>query len=137
MNTPSPVREAPLPVTAGAVPWWTSKQFDGLLATFVIALLGLAAHFIPSLAKITTQQVLNFITDATAVAVALGPLIALIQRARSAVQPLTIGAKSAADHPSTIAVVQTQQAMAAAGIPTAATLQKAIEAAPTVKPEKT
>lgn len=116
----------PLPVTAGAAPWWTSQQFKGLLATFVVALFTIGAHWIPKLADVSYAQVLSWIGDVTEVLVAGGALLALIQRARSKSNPLTLTTQAAATHPATIAVVETQAAMKQAGIPTAVELQKTL-----------
>jgi hypothetical protein len=122
----------PLPVTAGAAVWWTSPQFKGLLATFVISLLAIAAHWIPKLSSISYDQVFGWIGDITEVLVAGGALLALIQRALSKGNPLTLTTQGAANHPSTIAVVETQAAMKQAGIPTAVELQKTLTS---IKPD--
>lgn len=124
MNAVDPVPPTvPTPVTAGAAPWWTSAQFKGLLATFVVALLGIAAHWVPKLAAISYTQVFGWIGDVTEVLVAGGALWALVQRKRSVLQPLTLTQSAAEHHPATIAVVETQALMSQAGIPTAVTLQ--------------
>jgi len=142
VNSPEAAPVAPTPVTAGAAPYWTSPQFKGLIVTFVLAVLKLVAdlisHWLPQvsalLASITSAQLLTIVDDVTAAALAGGVLWALIQRARSKIQPLTLTKAGAAAAPETQAVILTQASMAKAGIPTAVQLQAQIKADPTIVP---
>lgn len=127
---------APAPVTAGAIPWYKSPQY--LLAMTIVV--GGALAFFPKLNKALQSanvSVLDFVEMVGAGITLLGGAIVWLLRQISKLQPVTWTKAEAQRHPATQAVLQTQAAMAAVGIPTAVTLQKAIEAAPIVKPPET
>lgn len=136
MNAPDPVPQAPAPVTVGAIPWYKSKQY--VLAMTIVA--GGALAFFPKLNKMLSAanvSVLDFVEMIGAGITLLGGGIVWVLRQLGKIQPITLTAAAAAMHPSTLAVVQTQAAMAQAGIPTAVTLQTQIQDAaktPLVQP---
>lgn len=130
MNVPLPT---PLPVTAGAIPWYQSAEQRKKIVTAI--LIGVAmmpaawkVGFIAQLGLDNVDTVATYVTDAAGAAALANTIWAFVKRFFSKEQPLTASKAAAAAHPSTVAVIKTQAAMAAAGIPTAATLAAEITA---------
>lgn len=120
----------PMPATIGAIPWYQSTDQKLKVATG-IAVLVLAFPKSALVAKFglaNPDQVTNYINAASVVAPFVPLTWAFVARIFSKIQPLTWGAKSAAVHPATVAVLQTQAAMTQAGIPPTALVQARIEA---------
>jgi hypothetical protein len=110
--------QTPAPVTAGAIPWYRSPTIISSISTIVSMLVVLAPKLTDAVG-LTASNVPVFVNTTFEIIAAISGVIAGISRARSTVQPLVSGPAAAAVHPSTIAVIQTQAAMRAAGIPTA------------------
>lgn len=127
MNTPNPV--TPKPVTAGAVPWYTSTTIISSISTIVSMLVVLAPKLSDALG-LTASNVPAVVNTTFEVIAAISGVVAGISRARSPVQPVVSGPVAAAVHPSTIAVLETQAAMKQAGIPTAVEKQQLITGVP-------
>lgn len=123
MNSPNPI--APAPVTAGAIPWYKSPTIISSISTMVSMLVVLAPKLTDAIG-LTASNVPMVVNTTFEVIAALSAAVAGISRARSTVQPVVSGPAAAAVHPSTIAVVETQAAMKAAGIPTAVEKQQQI-----------
>lgn len=136
MNAQPSVPPMPAPVTAGAIPFYKSPIYLSAMGTVLGALTTLYPKVAATLGINTTAGATAFIELVGAVMTLAGGGIIWIIRQVSKLQPVTLTAKAAAAAPATIAVVQTQQAMANAGIPTARALQASIEAASTVKPSE-
>jgi hypothetical protein len=135
MNTSDPLPQ-PTPVTAGAIPWYHSPVY--VLAASVV--LGALCNLFPRVRRLMQQAGFTGATDVlefiAAVGTLIGGLAIAVVRWWAKVQPLVWTQGQAASHPATIAVVRVQQEMAAANIPTARTLQAAIESAPKVQPQQ-
>src|ERR1700689_3379675 len=114
---------SPTPVTGGAIPWYKSPQQIGLVTTAVSAAIALFPRLGQMLGLTSATAVSDAVTSIFGVIALVAPIIGSFVRANSKIQPLTITQAQATDNVSTKAVVQTQAKMAAAGIPTAATLQ--------------
>jgi len=118
----------PSPVTAGAIPWYQSAEQRKKIVTAVLVIAAMLpkSSSVSALGLDNAEVVAGYVTDAAGTAALAQLLWSFIQRFRSKLQPLTFTKAAAAAHPSTVAVVATQAAMAQAGIPTAATLAASI-----------
>jgi hypothetical protein len=126
MNSVLPV--SPAPVTAGAIPWYKSPVVILQVSSALSAGVALMPHIAAKIGWTDPAKVNSDITAIFGVIALVAEAAAAIKRVTSKVQPITLTATAAANHPSTQAVVQTQAAMQAASIPTAAELQKSIAA---------
>ena len=120
MTTPT---GTPLPVTAGAIPWYKSPTIISSISTIVSMLVVLAPKLSDALG-LTASNVPVVVNTSFEVIAALSGVVAGISRARSTVQPVVSGPAAAAVHPSTVAVLETQAKMKAAGIPTSVEQQQ-------------
>jgi hypothetical protein len=116
----------PAPVTAGAIPWYKSPIYIAAMTT----VLGAIATLYPKAAAViginTPLGQTAFIELAGGLVTLAGGGVIWVMRQINKGQPITLTQAAANVHPSTIAVVETQAAMAQAGIPTAVTLQAQI-----------
>src|ERR1700679_2364747 len=131
MNAPIPT---PTPVTAGAIAWYRSPQQIGLVTTAVSAAIALFPKLGQALGLSSATAVSDAVTNIFGVIALVAPVVGSFIRAKSKVQPLTLTQARANTNSDTVAVVQTQTAMKAAGIPTAVETQAKIDAAPIVTP---
>jgi hypothetical protein len=124
----------PAPVTAGALVWYKSPQQIGLVTTAVSAAVALFPKLGQALGLSSASAVSDAVTNIFGVIAFVAPVVGSFVRSRSKIQPLTLTQNSADTNSSTVAVLQTQTKMRAAGIPTAVETQAKIEAAPIVTP---
>jgi hypothetical protein len=116
------------PVTAGAAPWYTSQVQIAQVAAFASTLVALSPGVWAKVGITSTADVQSTVQAVAGALAALALLWGLAMRAWSAIQPLVWSKKAAAAHPATVAVEETQAAMKAANIPTAAATQAKIVA---------
>lgn len=116
--------EVPSPVTAGAIVWYRSP----VLISQITSGITMAAALFPKSALVAAlgltdpDKVSALVSQICSAISLLSLLVGTVMRVRSKVQPTTLTAAGAANHPATQAVVQVQADMAKAGIPTAVTL---------------
>jgi len=125
VNTPNPV--TPAPVTTGALPWYKSSVYIGAVTTVVSTLVSLSPKAAVALGITTPGDVGPMVESVFQVIALLAGAFTAIKRQTSAAQPLTLTQKSADTNTATVAVVQTQTAMRAAGIPLAAELKTQLD----------
>lgn len=122
MATPNPAPGTPLPVTAGAIPFYKSPQEIALATTAVSALIAVFPKLGQFFHLSTPSDAANAVTAVFGFIAVVVPIIGGIVRWNSKGQPLTVTQAAADAHPATQAVVTVQAKMAEAGIPTAAVL---------------
>jgi|SRR5580693_4982404 hypothetical protein len=128
MNAQPPVAPTPAPVTAGALPWYRSPVYIGAVTTVLSTLLSLSPKAATAIGLNTPGSVSSAV-EAVFQIVALGAgIFTALKRQTSASQPLTLTQKGADTNTATVAVVQTQTAMRAAGIPLASELKTQLDA---------
>jgi hypothetical protein len=121
------------PVTAGAIPWYQSPVMISQVVTAITAATAFAPQVAVKVGLTDQTAITGTVTTIFGFISIVATLYGAIKRARAPVQPLTLSPASAAAHPATVAVNQTQAAMAAAGIPTAVTVQANIKATQAAK----
>jgi hypothetical protein len=141
MSTPDPVPPGagmPAPVTAGAMPWFTSNdQWVKIKAgVAVVALAFPKAWFITRYGLGDPVKVSAYTNAAIAVWPAWVLTVGFVKRSRSTLQPLVNSWRAAREHKATIALAQVQAEMARKGVDLAvarqAQLQTSADAAPIV-----
>ena len=130
MNAPNPLPPIPAPVTAGAAPVWKSNVQVSLAVAFIT---GVAAIF-PKAEIVAKFDLIDPVKAEGYVNLALMgmSLISVVGasafRYFSKLAPQVLSWAAAMKHPATKAVIQTQAAMAQAGIPPTVVTQARIEA---------
>jgi hypothetical protein len=106
------------PNTVGAVPWYQSPVQLAQTTAFVSAALALFPKIAASLGLETPDKVSNAVTVVFSCAAVVAPLLGMVLRAKSTIQPLTLTAAKADAHPATIAAAAKASAGTAPGGPT-------------------
>lgn len=90
------------PGTVGAAPWYTSKVQIAQITSLVSALIVLFPKLGSALGLNTLDEVNTTITTVFAFIAVAAPLVGMIFRAKSTIQPLTLTQAKADAHPATL-----------------------------------
>jgi uncharacterized membrane protein YqjE len=96
MNMPTP--------TVGAAPWYTSQVYIGAVITVLSTILGLAPKVAQALNLTNPGTIATTVTSVFQVIALIAGIFTAVKRQNSTIQPLTLTADSAANHPATLSL---------------------------------
>lgn len=98
------------PNTVGAVPWYQSPVQIAQITTFVSAFIAMFPKIGDALGMKTSAEVNTAVTAVFGFIAVLAPIVGMVVRAKSKIQPLTLTQSKADSHPATIVATRRDNA---------------------------